>query len=96
MGKTAPDRRHVSALPAIGCHSYGVSERDRLIAIVQRILDGDYSSDEEVDSLVAAFRRGVLDPAATDLIFCSSNHFDHEPTAAEVVDRALSYRPIEL
>lgn len=59
-------------------------------------MDGDYSSDEEVDSLVAEFQRGVLDPAATELIFWSTDHFDHEPTAAEVVDRALSYRPIEL
>ena len=76
--------------------SGGVSERQRLIALVQRILDGDCSSDEEVDSLVAAFQGGVPDPAAMDLTFWPSNRFDHEPTAAEIVDRALSHRPIEL
>jgi Colicin immunity protein / pyocin immunity protein len=59
-------------------------------------MDGDYSGNEEVDSLVAEFQRGVPDPAGSDLIFRSSNHFDHEPTAAEVVDRALRYRLIEL
>ncbi|GAA4980458.1 bacteriocin immunity protein [Actinopolymorpha pittospori] len=73
-----------------------MSERERLIEIVQRLMDGDYSSEEEVDSLVAEFQGGVLDPAATELIFWSTDHFDHEPTAAEVVDRALSYSPIEL
>ena len=59
-------------------------------------MDGDYSNDEESDRLVAEFEAGVLDPHATDLIFWSNKHFDHEPTAAEIVDRALSYRPIEL
>lgn len=59
-------------------------------------MDGDYSSGEEADSLVDAFQRSVLDPAAIGLIFWSSDYFDHEPTAAEIVDRALSYRPIEL
>jgi hypothetical protein len=67
-----------------------------LFAIVQRLTDGDYSSDEEVDRLVAEFEAGVLDPSAADLIFWSNKHFDHEPAAAEIVDRALSYRPIEL
>lgn len=73
-----------------------MSERERLIEIVQRLMDGDYSSDAEVESLVAEFDAGVLDPNATDLIFSSSKDFDHEPTAAEIVDRALTYRPIEL
>jgi hypothetical protein len=73
-----------------------VPERERLIAIVQRLTDGDYSSDEEADRLVAEFEADVLDPNAADLIFWSNKHFDHEPTAAEIVDRALSYRPIEL
>lgn len=86
----------MSAVLIIGCHSGGVSDRQRLIAIVQRILDGDYSSDEEVDTLLAASQGDVLDPAATELIFWSSDHFAHEPTAAEIVDRALSYRPMEL
>jgi len=35
-----------------------------LFAIVQRLTDGDYSSDEEVDHLVAGFEAGVLDPSA--------------------------------
>lgn len=70
-------------------------ERQRLIEVVDRLINGIYSSDEEVDRLVAEFEAGVLDPNATGLIFWWSEHFDHEPTAAEVVDRALDYRPFD-
>jgi hypothetical protein len=59
-------------------------------------MDGHYTSDEEVESLVAEFQSGVPHPVASDLIFHTNKNFDHEPTAAEVVDRALSYRPIGL
>lgn len=67
-----------------------------MLAIVQGLTDGDYSSDQKAGRLVAGFEAGVLDPSAADLIFWSDKHFDHEPAAAEIVDRALSYRPIEL
>jgi hypothetical protein len=73
-----------------------MTERERLIRLVQRIMDGDYSADEEVDSLVAEFEAAVLHPGASSLIFWPTDEFDHDPSAAEVVDRALSYRPIEL
>ena len=59
-------------------------------------MDGDYSSEEEVDSLVAESEAAVLYPGASSLVFWPSDEFDHEPTAEQVVDRALSYRPIEL
>lgn len=70
--------------------------RERLIGLVQRIMDGDCTSDDEVDTLVAVFKAAVVYPGAYSLIFWPSDEFDHEPTAAEVVDRALGYRPIEL
>lgn len=73
-----------------------LSERERLIGIVQRIMDGAYSSDEEADSLVAEFGAADPHPRASDLIFWPSDEFNHEPTAAEVVDRALTYRSIGL
>jgi hypothetical protein len=71
-------------------------ERERLIGIVHRIMDGDHSSDDEVQSLVAEFEAAVAAPGASSLIFWTSDEFDDEPTAAQVVDRALRYRPIEL
>lgn len=73
-----------------------MSERERLTGLVQRIMEGDYSTDDEADRLVAEFQAGVLRPGASDLIFYWHDEFDHEPTAAEVVERALAYRPIEL
>jgi hypothetical protein len=59
-------------------------------------MDGDYASDEEIDGLVAEFEAAVAYPDASSLIFWPSDEFDHEPTAAQVVDKALTYRPIEL
>ena len=73
-----------------------MTERERLIGIVQRIMGGDYSSDDEVRSLVAEFEAAVPAPGASGLIFWASDEFDDEPTVAQVVDRALSYWPIEL
>ena len=73
-----------------------MSEHERLTGLVQRIMDGDYETDDEVAGLVDEFQAGVLRPGASDLIFYWQNDFDHEPTAAEVVERALAYRPIEL
>ena len=73
-----------------------MSERERLTGLVQRIMDGDYATDDEVERLVAEFQGGVLRPGASDLIFYWQDEFDHEPTAAEVVERALAYRPMEL
>lgn len=73
-----------------------MADREQLISLVQRIMDRDFSSDAEVDALVGEFEAAVVRPGAASLIFWSGHEFDHEPTAAEVVDRALSYRPIEL
>ena len=72
-----------------------MADRKRLIEIVQRITDGDFSGDE-VDELIAEFATSVLDPGALDVLFWSNRHFDHEPSPEEIVDRVLSYRPIEL
>lgn len=73
-----------------------MSERERLTGLVQRIMDGAYGTDDEVERQVAEFQAGVLRPTVSDLIFYWQDEFDHEPTAAEVVERALAYRPIEL
>ena len=73
-----------------------MSERERLTGLVQRIMNGDYATDDDVERLIAEFQAGVLRPGATDLIFYWQDEFDHEATAAEVVERALAYRPIEL
>ena len=62
------------------------------IELVQRIMDGD-GSDEQVMFWLDELKRCLVCPHISDLIFWAG---DPEPTAAEVVDRALAYRPIEL
>lgn len=57
---------------------------------------GDYSTDHEVQSLVAEFEARRSGPGASGLIFWPSDEFDHEPAAAQVVDGALSCWPIDL
>lgn len=72
------------------------SERERLTGLVQRIIEGDYASDDDVERLVAEFQAAVLRPGASDLVFYWQDEFDHEPTASEVAERAMTYRAIEL
>lgn len=73
-----------------------MTDRAKLVAIVERVMLGDYANDAEVQELVRQFEAAVPHPRAAGLIFWPSDEFDHEPTAVEIVDRALSYEPIEL
>lgn len=73
-----------------------VSDRATLIELVRRIVSGNYASEAEVDRLVGAFEAAVPHPRAAGLIFFWDDEFDEEPTPEQIVDRALSYRPIEL
>ena len=70
--------------------------RDELIDLVRRIMAAEGGTQEEVDRLVDLFLENVPHPEADGLIFYPEQHFGHEPTAEEVVDGALTYRPIEL
>lgn len=71
-------------------------ERRALITLVQRIQLGDFATDTELESLVATFDSAVVHPDAHGLIYWPGDQFDHEPTAAEVVDKALAYHPTAL
>ena len=76
----------------------GALSRDELVALVQRILDGDDAEDEQ-DRLVRTFEQSVVHPGASDLIYWPERRADGswpEPTADEIVDAALAYKPIEL
>lgn len=72
------------------------AERARLVEIVENLLQGAYETEAEEDAALAEFEAGVRHPDASGLIFCPSDEFDHEPTSEEIVERALSYRAIEL
>jgi hypothetical protein len=75
--------------------------RDELIELVERIMRAEGETQEEADRLVELFEASVPRPDASDLIFWPKLALGdaspgRELTAAEVVDLALSYRPIEL
>ncbi|SMB81258.1 hypothetical protein [Deinococcus hopiensis] len=64
--------------------------RTALVALVQRLLDGDYQTEDEADEMINLLRDHLLDPQVTDYIFGSNG----EQTAEEIVDRAQAYTPI--
>ncbi|MFB7944251.1 e9imm peptide [Kitasatospora phosalacinea] len=70
-------------------------DRETAVATVQRIMDVDHVDDEEASRLLEALGRalGCTAGYVSDLIFWSKGP---EPTAEEVVDQALAYRPIAL
>ena len=63
--------------------------------LVQRIMDADYASDEEVDSRLDRLGRALACPSGhlSDLIFCPP---ERELSADEVVGHAVANRPIAL
>ena len=67
-------------------------ERAELIAVVQKLLNADYSSEDERHQLLALIERNVRHPYVSDLIF----YPEREMTAEEIVDTALAYEPIHL
>ncbi len=72
---------------------YPKLNRIELIDLVQKIMNGDYASDEEVGELVSTFEVNTPHPAGSDLIFYPEVELE---SAEEIVDLALSYKPIQL
>ncbi|MEU0657399.1 bacteriocin immunity protein [Streptomyces albogriseolus] len=69
--------------------------RAEAVALVQRIMEADYSSDDEVDGWLDRLDRALACPSGcvSDLIFWPP---ERKLSADEVVDQALAYRPIAL
>jgi Colicin immunity protein / pyocin immunity protein len=61
-----------------------------LIEIVNAIKSIEGKTEEDIDRLIEIFRKNVPHPAPTDLIYYE------DLTNEEVVDKALSYRPLLL
>ncbi|WP_372462092.1 bacteriocin immunity protein [Streptomyces endocoffeicus] len=70
--------------------------RAEAVALVQRIMDADYASEDEVDSWLDLLDRALGCPTGhtSGLIFWPPP--DGELSADEVVAQALAYRPIAL
>ncbi|MCQ8193723.1 bacteriocin immunity protein [Streptomyces rugosispiralis] len=70
--------------------------RAEAIALVQRIMDADYASEDEADSWLDLLDRALECPTGhvTGLIFWPPP--GRELSADDVVEQALAYRPITL
>lgn len=67
-------------------------ERTELITLIEKLLSADYASEEERDQLLTRLERNVRHPHVSDLIF----EPDHEMTAEEIVEAALTDSPVQL
>ena len=71
-------------------------ERDQLIVLVERIKGAD-GTEEEIGQWLNQVDRSVPAPTGyvSDLIFWPNDHgYSQEPSSTEIVDGALSYKPI--
>ncbi|MDT0267241.1 e9imm peptide [Streptomyces sp. DSM 44915] len=75
--------------------SAGEMSRAQAVALVRRIMDADYASDDEVDGWLDRLDRALACPSGhvSGLIFWPR---ERELSADEVVDQALAYRPFPL
>ncbi|MER5639858.1 e9imm peptide [Kitasatospora sp. NPDC002227] len=69
--------------------------REAAVALVQRIMDGDYADEAEAERLLETVAGALGCPPGRliDLVFWPDGP---EPAAAEAVGRALEYRPFAL
>lgn len=65
--------------------------REELIEMVQKLIDATLP-EEDLDSFLEEVERNVPHRRTMNLIY----HTNPQLTAEEVVDKALSYRPVEL
>ena len=76
--------------------------REELIEIGKRIVAMD-GTEEEIDKLTEVFDKNVPYPNGSNLFFYPENYnsrkdniSEYSPSIAEVVDKCLSYKPIQL
>jgi len=64
--------------------------REELISLVTDICNANFETEEERGEALDLFEANVPDPEATGLIF----HHEPDLTPEEIVEKALSYKPI--
>ncbi|WP_299611417.1 bacteriocin immunity protein [uncultured Aquimarina sp.] len=64
--------------------------RRELIELVKEIINVENKTEKEIDRLLEILEQNVPDPEVSDLIY-----YD-ELTPEQIVDKALSYKPIQL
>ncbi|BFT72385.1 bacteriocin immunity protein [Paenibacillus sp. P36] len=65
--------------------------KEELIELVRKIMNVE-GSEEEIDNMIELLKSNVPHPEVSDLIYWNEN----ELTAEQVVEQALSYKPIRL
>lgn len=65
--------------------------REEVIDLVTNIIECN-GTEEEIDEMIEILKSNVLDPEVINLIFWN----DEDLTSEQIVDRALSYKPILL
>ncbi|AXT54632.1 hypothetical protein D1815_02270 [Aquimarina sp. AD1] len=64
--------------------------REELIELVKSIITVENKTEKEIDELLEVLKRNVPDPEVSDLIY-----YD-ELTPEQIIDKALSYKSIQL
>lgn len=64
--------------------------REELIKLVKDIVNVENKTEKEIDKLTKILEQNVPDPEVSNLIYYN------ELTPEEIVDKALSYKPINL
>ena len=67
--------------------------REELIELAQKIMNAEGDTEEEYRSNIHLFKANVPDPNATDYFFDMKYK---NLTIEQIVDKALSYKPIQL
>lgn len=68
-------------------------DRNQLIELVKKIQNDEVKKQNEIIELVLLFEENVPDPNASDYIFVKKYEY---MTPEQIVDKALSYKPIQL
>ena len=73
-------------------------ERDQLVLLVERIRRAE-GTEDEIEQWLGLVDQSVSAPSGyvSDLIFWPNLHgYTNEPSSTEIVDKAMSYKPIGL
>lgn len=65
--------------------------KEELIELVKKIINSE-GSEEEINNWIDILEQNVPDPEISDLIF----YPEKEMTPEEIIEKALSYKPIQL
>ena len=61
---------------------------EQIIELVNKIIDVENYSEQEIEDMMIELEKGVIDPNISDYIFWD------DLTPEEIADKALSYKPI--